>query len=84
MSSMRKQALVIALACFLVLLAITPTISAANAAEAKAAATVAAISPQKDWKDVVYPQAGCRCCYFIRNQYGLLQCGYVCCVDGCC
>ncbi|KAL8100001.1 hypothetical protein AgCh_032312 [Apium graveolens] len=27
--------------------------------------------------------AGCRCCYFVRVK-GLLQCGSVCCKDGCC
>ncbi|KAJ4946706.1 hypothetical protein NE237_014194 [Protea cynaroides] len=48
-------------------------------------ATAAARLKDKDFRDtIVHPEAGCRCCYFVRNKNGLLQCGPVCCTDGCC
>ncbi|KAJ0681984.1 hypothetical protein HanPI659440_Chr16g0642261 [Helianthus annuus] len=31
----------------------------------------------------IHPQAGCRCCNFVY-QKPFIQCGRVCCVDGCC
>ncbi|CAL1385803.1 unnamed protein product [Linum trigynum] len=75
--AMKKQAVLIALTWLLVLAAI------AISAHATAAGTVEKPDAFKD-PNVAQPMAGCRCCTFFRNQYGLLQCGYVCCTDGCC
>ncbi|KAF8023259.1 hypothetical protein BT93_F0688 [Corymbia citriodora subsp. variegata] len=33
-------------------------------------------------EQTVFPQAGCRCCWFRRTP--LLVCGKACCIDGCC
>ncbi|CAI0440332.1 unnamed protein product [Linum tenue] len=78
--AMKKQAVLIALTWLLVLATIV--ISAHATADA-AAGTVKQPDAFKD-PNVAQPMAGCRCCTWFRNQYGNLQCGYVCCTDGCC
>ncbi|KAI4298848.1 hypothetical protein L6164_032363 [Bauhinia variegata] len=42
----------------------------------------AGLLPKASKNMVYYPQAGCRCCWFIWKP--LIRCGKACCVDGCC
>ncbi|CAN0890876.1 hypothetical protein LINGRAHAP2_LOCUS16680 [Linum grandiflorum] len=84
MSTMKKQALI--LACILVLATIAISADAKRIPSPLAPfGTTTSTTPQQGVKDVVlHPEAGCRCCYYEKNSSGLYVCAKVCCVDGCC
>ncbi|CAN0890941.1 hypothetical protein LINGRAHAP2_LOCUS16722, partial [Linum grandiflorum] len=79
MSTMKKQALI--LACILVLATIAISADAARVTRKVPTGPAATFpsSPQQDLKDaVLHPDAGCRCCYYQKNSSGLYVCAKVC------
>ncbi|CBI41065.3 unnamed protein product, partial [Vitis vinifera] len=65
---MRKEILVTALAWLLVVAFVVTYATATDHFQAV--------------EDMVHPQAGCRCCWFIWKPR--ISCGKACCGDGCC